>query len=968
MLKLKRLGVPVEAAGKSGVAISSSLVACDIDDFMSAGAISESPSLDRYVVLPGYEPSLSPPFLEWLDGLRSRVTSSAAHLILEAISRHRGMGQWVEVECHARCLLQMSPLNEEGTLVLAEAFAMRGAKRDATLLLDRYLNEIGEPRSELRLQASLLRRRIAAHSHPQVRVAATDTPFIGRGELLNDLGKAFSEVQDGRGQAYLLWGDAGIGKSRLLAEACAFADLQGLATHRVQCRPSDAHRPLSIFIDLVPALRTMRGSIGCAPETVTYLDRLTQRRPSTVRLGDGGADDEFVYARVQQSLFDLVDAVSDETPLILLVEDVHWIDAASAMLLKDMLEWIRTKSVLFAFSARSSVADKISYSPSALRVSHVPPLTSIDSAEVVLTVVRQYQRTIDDCYLQWCISVAEGNPYFLHELAKQWIETGDQHSPPPSLTAVIERRLSRLDDEALQLLQACVVLEKNSTIERIERLLGTTPSQLLRSINALGTAGMLVLETRDRAPTSSTQLRSKHELLSGAALALLTSPALAFLHQRASLILEAEIDAEMSAAILWDCAKHWQLAGNNKRAFDLVTSCAEHLMDVGLPSMAADVYDRAFAYTTSDRQRFAILERQTHSYYRSSAWQDLIGVATKARAYKTALEPNATDHDDIELMQFRAEWQGLDWSATRKKAMRCLTAHESSALHRVEAGTMVLMLLGLECDPAGMASVFEVVEPLCHLPEVPAAAGNQVRMVYNTNCGDWSAAVAAAEALTPQGTSSDNIGEHFRNLCNASICYRGAGLFDKSRSSLFASLALADKHNVQLSKHRAIPMLIHLELELGNNEAATHWFDELLEIPLPVDDKFAAQEIKVIRARLALLGGDHRLAERNLPNQMPQIATDLVYHRRTYQAALAIATDLAAGATIPRENLAILIDSHTRSRVNLHQAFATYVLHAALHREGRGEEAREMLGEYTNRYRREPWAAPSHFLTSIVVA
>ena len=74
----------------------------------------------------------------------------------------------------------------------------------------------------------------------------------------------------------------------------------------------------------------------------------------------------------------------------------------------------------------------------------------------MLGIVRQHGVEINERYLQWCVRVADGNPYFLQELASQYLETGEEQSVPSSLSALLTERIARLSAPSLQpvLLQA----------------------------------------------------------------------------------------------------------------------------------------------------------------------------------------------------------------------------------------------------------------------------------------------------------------------------------------------------------------------------------------------------------------------------------------------------------------------------------------------------------------------------------
>src|SRR5688572_7726091 len=589
LLKLRRLGFPIGVAGKGHVSLATESVRVDYEDFLATRNGLERSGNDALVLLPAYEPRFSQRYLEWLDTWKADVNASMTRVMLGIIARHRVKGEWVEAERNAAKLLRFQPYNEEATLAMAEACAMRGGKLQAMEILDKYLNEVGSGPTDLRLPATIMRRRIADRMHPRMEAAVGQSPLVGRGAVMEQLGELLRRSREKKGQSCLVWGDAGVGKSRLLAEFATFASLQGIPTQRVQCRPNDRHRPLSAFVDLVPGLREMRGAIGCSPETFGYLDRLTKHKSSMIQSRTGDADSEFVYSAVQQSLFDLIDAVSEEGCLILLIEDVHWLDSTSAKLLGQMVAWAEDHTIFFALTGRERPEDW-ARTPDGLTEIHLQPLDTGGSKDVFLGVVRQQGREVDEKYLDWCVRVAEGNPYFLQELANHWVETSDQQHIPSSLAAVLNERISRLGSTALLLLQSCAVLETNATLDRIEKLIGLEPHQMLPAINELGLAGMLVIEADESGKNCADRLLSRHDLLSNAVLSLLTPPARAFLHRRAGAVFEAEIDDQRSASSLWDCARHWQLAGNVGRAFELAKSCAAHLLDVGLPGAAAEAY------------------------------------------------------------------------------------------------------------------------------------------------------------------------------------------------------------------------------------------------------------------------------------------------------------------------------------------------------------------------------------------
>jgi DNA-binding SARP family transcriptional activator/tetratricopeptide (TPR) repeat protein len=957
LLRLRRAGLNVESKGKSLIRLANSSIVFE-DAQPPALAHFEQGHRSSIQPFSNFDPRLSDEYAEWLDRKRAQMISRIAPSILKQIGEQRAAGQWSVVENLAESLLQIAPLNEEATLALAEALVMRGSKHQAAAILEGYLKETGSGPLELKVQATLMRRRIADAASTTSIVA--ESPLVGRATTMTKLVELLKKTKLGAGSAFLLKGEAGIGKTRLIAELSRFASLQGFATIRINCRTSFQHRPLSAFVELVPLLRALPGAIGCSPENLQFLDRLTRHQPNRQATSNETEDPAWIFGSIQRALIDLVDAVAEESPLLIQLEDVHWLDSESTDLLREMIDRL-PQHVLFGLTARTVDGDWITGDP--LRVYQLDPIEKEHAIALVLNIVRQQDKEMPPVFLQWCTKVAEGNPYFLTELATHWVETGAEHDVPASLSTVLKNRLARLDRESLQLLQTCALLENNSTLARIEAVLEYDAFQLLQSIDALGSSGMIVVDQHDL--PNGERIVSKHELLSTAALALLSPPAKRFLHRRIGQVLEHEIDERFSAATLWDCAKHWQLAGDNQRAFDLGRSCADYLLKVGLPVQAADAYGKSIEFCTTDAQRLDTLRLQTTAYYRMSAWRNVIETSASIRQLQQIVDPSASGHDDIELMELRAQWQTFDWYGVYQRALRCLAATNATSSHRAEAGVTALMLADYQCDREASQSIFGLIEELIAAGGVSELIALQARMVFHSDYGDIGQAVAVARKLVQEVSSRSDIGELFRAKCNAGSVCRVAGLFDEGQKLFMQALEIATTHGLSLAEQRAILPFAHMALEIGKVEDARRLYARLLEIPIGSCDQFTYVQQQALGVRLAIYDGKPNEAAQLLPFSLDEISTEPVYNKRTYNLALFVAVELSGKGCASREAILKLEESFAKSKTSPHQAFSAFVLCSALWRSGQRKKARKLLRDYETKYRREPWAVPRHLLEGI---
>jgi DNA-binding SARP family transcriptional activator/tetratricopeptide (TPR) repeat protein len=958
ILKLRKLGVSIESVGSSRLKITCA-VFVDADTTEIQAYVHTRADSCSLVPLSGYEPRVSHPYSEWLETKRNEIRASLTQEMLIAISQRRSRGDWLGVEVQANRLIEFDPFNEEATLALAESHAMRGCKLDGLQILDRYLAELGRSSGEIGLPASIMRKRIAERMPTLSQSEPYRPPFVGRGDSMASICSLLPRVKEGNGGTLHVWGDAGIGKTRLLSEFANFGALQGVSNARATCRATDPHRPLSVFVDLVPLLLRMRGAIGCSPETLQYLDRLTRHTSDPATWG-GVGEATFVYARLQQSIFDLIDAVAQERPLLIVVEDVHRLDQVSARIFSDLISWATANPVILAFTGREKSYQWLDQPLTSALDIHLQPLDAAAAQELINELVRQCGRQIPDHDQAWCARVAEGNPYFLAELVTHLAETGGGHAAPPSLAAVINQRLNRLTRETLQLLQTCALLDKNCSIDRIEKVLGYPHHELLQSLNELGNLGMLVLERADNGGESFSRLVPRHELLAVAAENSLTAPAQAYLHRCIGSVLEAEVADNGSTSLLWDCAKHWQRAGNSTRAFSLVRSCAEHLMKLGLCDAAAEAYEKSRTFCSSDTERIEMLRGEVAAHFGASNWLRLAETSVALKNLEAYVSPAADGHDDIELMTLRALWQTGQLNVVKHCSLKCLGCETASVRHRVSAGIMGLMMFDLECDHVEMTKTFQRLLPLLEGAETDDALRYEARMVFETACGDLERAVESSAALVNAKRQSSSVADLTRALSNASAAARTAGRIPLAREWLVEALSIFESHKLTLASEIPLQQLASIALDENDIEEASRWYERLAELPAStLDATFIRRSIGV---RIALCKGDVAAARNLVWVEINELQKDNYPHRRVYELALLMAVELADGHQPPQALLSLLEDSHLIARANARQAFATFVLVCALRKAGRPERGATLLAEYCDKYRREPTPPPFHVL------
>ncbi len=307
--------------------------------------------------------------------------------------------------------------------------------------------------------------------------------FVGREREAGVLQDLFTQVADGHGQVVGVVGEPGMGKSRLLHEfrrrlgARAVTVLEGrcvsygtaipylpiLEVLRNNCGIVDGDGPDIVADRLAAGLR----EVGLAPdEWLRYLLHLFGVKDETGSIE--ALSPEAIKARTFETLRQLSLRGSRRRPLVLLVEDVHWIDKTSEEYLASLVENLTAAPLMLVTTYRPG------YRPPGMDRSYatqitLQPLPRHDSLTVVQSALQgeRLSTTLSETIL----SRAEGNPFFLEELA---LSVGDHraadHAVPHTVQGVIMARIDRLSEDAKRLVRTAAVLGREFPQKLLDRV------------------------------------------------------------------------------------------------------------------------------------------------------------------------------------------------------------------------------------------------------------------------------------------------------------------------------------------------------------------------------------------------------------------------------------------------------------------------------------------------------------------
>ncbi len=337
--------------------------------------------------------------------------------------------------------------------------------------------------------------------------------LLGRSAVLDRADALIAALSDaGRGRGGLLWihGEAGIGKTAVLAEIGERAARTGATVLRGTAADEQTGAPAFWLWTQV-----LRQAAGGDPAVLLSLGGARARRavalvePRDAPTTDGDQVNRFL-------LFDGVSAVLEglleEFPLVLLLDDLHWADEGSLHLLRFLGPGLATRPVLVACgwrdhealprSARHVLATEIAAAGESW------PLAGLRSDDVAALIAATGGQRVTD---EEAAAVAErtgGNPLFVSEMARLAVARGAAVSQmvPDTAEATIARRVARLPQPAQQVLTVAAVLGQVAPLGAVRRLAELDDDAFVTGLDALVTSG-LVTQTGDRLALSHALVR-----------------------------------------------------------------------------------------------------------------------------------------------------------------------------------------------------------------------------------------------------------------------------------------------------------------------------------------------------------------------------------------------------------------------------------------------------------------------------
>jgi class 3 adenylate cyclase/tetratricopeptide (TPR) repeat protein len=711
------------------------------------------------------------------------------------------------------------------------------------------------------------------------------TPLAGRERELATLAATFEDVRAGRGQVVFVVGEAGIGKSRLVYE---FRRGLGDAPHTWIEGRCASYATATAFFPLVDAVRRTVGIDDRDDEetALAKVDRavpedLAWTRPFLRLLLSLPAGDPAVEAldavtrrgETFRALKTLNLRTAETEPLVVVVEDLHWIDPASEEYLAFLADSIPTARLLLLLTHRPGYRHPFGDRSYHRRVA-LDALSPAATAEMTgaLLGVAELPASLQELITR----KAEGNPLFVEEVTKSLVEDGTLRredgrivlgraladtAVPDSIHGVLMARLDRLDDAPKRALQMASVIGREFALRLLARVIevGEHASALVGELKALE----LIYE---KAAHPELAYMFKHALTHDVAYESILVQRRKHLHRTIGLAIE-ELYDERLAEHYETLALHFARGEDWERAFEYHRRAAAKSLDAFANRAAVD----------HARQALAIAERLGDRVSREARCEleQSIGAAgfvmSDFRASAEAFERAAALTDvagratNLAHAGFSYVW-GHAYDDSRRTTAEALALATTNGLTAAEA-----LARDNDCFQLSIRGELEAVERerprLVALAESSGDEGVLARVRNNQAFalewrGRYADAIAAEEQVLEAGQrlrlpALIILPQWF--IAKGACCL---GQYGRAITLLRDTIALSERVGDRAFRSRLLNTLGWVLAEIGDHADARHYNEQAVVVARDLGDPeiISNAEINLGVNHLALGEGDRALA------------------------------------------------------------------------------------------------------------
>ncbi|WP_043661879.1 AfsR/SARP family transcriptional regulator [Nocardia thailandica] len=543
------------------------------------------------------------------------------------------------------------PLREEGWRLHALALWNSGRQADSLAALRRaralFAEELGlDPGPDLvALEEAILTQRtdilreVVPPPPPETPRSARSieepcaAPFVGRANELAALLTAAGETARRQVRVALVTGEAGLGKTMLLTQLAARLAQDGWLVATGRCPDADSAPPAWAWVEV---LRTVA-------ESVPPGDFAEDLAPLLSDSATGNGDAAAGRFRLRRAVWAWLSAIAADRPVAVVLDDLHWADAATL----ELLAGVEARApILIVATYRADESEHLGATLASL--ARTAPLR-LDLPGLDRDAVAELVRTeceADDTTVTGITERTGGNPFYVRETARLLNGEGALTAlseVPEGVRDVLRRRFARLPESGVSVLRLAAVAGRESSVDVLVRAADTDEDGVLDALDAGVIAGLL----DEPAPG---RIRFVHALVRDTLITDVSRVRITRMHARLATALDGSGDVNA-------LAHHYARAGSPKavgyclRAAELAEARYAH-------DVAATLLADAVANSSDPDQRVGLLGRLLRAQVRAGAFAAARDTREQAVQYAESI-----GREDLMIAAFTAWTEPTPWQA-----------------------------------------------------------------------------------------------------------------------------------------------------------------------------------------------------------------------------------------------------------------------------------------------------------------
>ena len=468
--------------------------------------------------------------------------------------------------------------------------------------------------------------------------------FVGREEELTDATNLWNKALAGEGQLLLISGEPGIGKTRLIRELSTHVEVTGGRSMIGECE-SDGGAPYSPFAQIVRKSLRQGAENGFKLPDFVLGDLLELAPELKPYYPDIPPNPMLEPEAEQQRLFENVVAfcqtLSEQAPLMLVVDDARWADSGSLSLLRYLAGRTQRQQILLAATYREVELDEARPFHEALlelnrkRLGTRIKLKRFDEQQTQALLSAVFEEEITSEFLEGIFGETEGNPFFIEEVCKALVESGqvfhtddgwdrvsmEEIEIPQSVRVAIQSRVSKFPEEYQDALNLAAVLGREFDFDTLAEASDLDEDTLIDALETAEDAQLIEEVSGEGGATFS----FIHALIPTTLAEGVRTLRRRRLHKRAAAAIEITRPDDFE-----DLAHHYEEAGDEERARSNYGKAGERASKAFANQEAEDHLRAALDLEPTDEERADLLSLLADVVYRQGRSEEAITTRQEA--------------------------------------------------------------------------------------------------------------------------------------------------------------------------------------------------------------------------------------------------------------------------------------------------------------------------------------------------